>query len=114
MLEINYKAPLRGVNKVTINSIDDTKTNSKGAYIDILVTKDGKQHHILNNINSNTEKYIIAQLYNLATQLGLPDCNRTELFELVKGREAEIEILENGFHINSYTVLTDTEEEPEI
>lgn len=98
MKKFTYVAPLRGLQLVTIDRVT-FDTNSRGEYIDIIVSKDNRTQHILNNVNSDTENYIIAQLCNAATQLGLEDMESDELLKSITGKTLEIEINANGFHI---------------
>ena len=108
MKRFEFKPKLRGLNLVTIKGIS-FKTNSRGEYIDIHVECNGDEQHIFNNINSDTEGYVIMQLINLGDQLGLPAMSDKELLEAVKGQQAEIVVSENGFRINPYTQLTSEE-----
>jgi hypothetical protein len=106
MRKFEFKPSLRGLNLVTIKDIS-FKTNKIGEYIDILVECDGIEQHILNNINNDTENYVIAQLNNMGNQLRLPKMSSDELLETVKGQQVEITILDNGFRIASYTQLSE-------
>lgn len=108
MRKFEFVPTLRGLNLVTIKEIS-SKTNSKGEYLDIHVVYDGQEYHIFNNINDNTERYVIAQLINLGNQLRLPKMNSDELLNAVKGKQAEIEVLEDGFRITPYTRLSSEE-----
>lgn len=108
MRKFEFVPTLRGLNLVTIKEIS-SKTNSKGEYLDIHVVYDGQEYHIFNNINDNTERYVIAQLINLGNQLRLPKMNSDELLAAVKGKQAEIEVLEDGFRITPYTRLSSEE-----
>lgn len=112
MLKFDFTPALRGLNLVTINEVS-VKENSRGEYLDIEVKdNDGNVHHLFNNINENTERYVIAQLCNLGNQLKLPKMDSKELLKTFKGKEAEIEIQEgNGFRIYPYTQLSATIEE---
>lgn len=104
MRKFDFAPRLRGLNLVTIEEIS-FKENSKGEYIDILVSKDGVKTHIFNNINENTESYVIAQLINLGDQLKLTAMPSDELLKAVQGKEAEIDITDSGFNIRPYTQL---------
>ena len=108
MRKFEFTPKLRGLNLVTIKSIS-FKTNSKGEYIDIHVEKDGIEQHIFNNLNKDTENYVIAQLINLGNQLRLSQMSSDELLKAAEGKQAEIEILENGFRITPYTQLLNEE-----
>ena len=68
MRKFEFTPKLRGLNLVTIKDIS-FKTNKVGEYIDILVECNGSTEHILNNINNDTENYVIAQLINMGNQL---------------------------------------------
>lgn len=104
MKKFDFVPKLRGLNLVTIEKIS-FDNNSKGEYIDIQVSKDGAINHIFNNINSDTENYVIAQLINLGNQLELPAMSDKELLKAVEGKQAEIEITDSGFSIKPYTQL---------
>lgn len=113
MKKFSYTAPLRGLQLVKVESIK-FDTNSRGEYIDILVSKDNRSQHILNNVNDDTENYIIAQLCNAATQLRLEDMESDKLIKAITGKELEIEINPNGFHIYPECRLQQTNEEDSI
>ena len=106
MRKFEFVPSLRGLNLVTIKEIG-FKTNSKGEYLDIHVECNGQEQHIFNNITSDTENYVIAQLVNLGNQLRLPKMNSDELLKAVEGKQAEIEISDSGFRIAPYTQLTE-------
>ena len=108
MRKFEFTPTLRGLNLVTIKNIS-FKTNSKGEYIDIHVQCDEQEQHIFNNINKDTENYVIAQLVNLGNQLELPKMNSDELLKTAEGKQVEIEILENGFRIAPYKQLSNEE-----
>lgn len=106
MRKFEFVPTLRGLNLVTIKDIG-FDTNSKGEYIKIHIECDGQEQHIFNNINNDTEKYIIAQLINMGNQLRLPRMSSDELLETVKGKQVEITILDNGFRIAPYIQLSE-------
>lgn len=106
MRKFEFTPTLRGLNLVTIKEIS-FKTNSKGEYIDIHVECDGHEQHVFNNINSDTENYVVAQLINMGNQLRLPKMSSDELLETVKGKQVEMEITDSGFRIASYIQLSE-------
>jgi hypothetical protein len=106
MKKFEFVPTLRGLNLVTIKEIS-FKTNSRGEYIDIHVECNGQEQHVFNNINQDTENYVIAQLVNLGNQLRLPKMDSEELLETVKGKQVEMEISDSGFRIAPYTQLTE-------
>lgn len=109
MKVFEFTAKLRGLHLVKIESIS-FKDNSRGEYIDIEVSKDGKKYHIFNNVNKDTENYVIAQLCNAGNQLQLEDCTSPQLIKKLKGQELEITVSDNGFAIAPYKVLVEQEE----
>ena len=112
MRKFEFVPTLRGLNLVTIKDIS-FKTNTKGEYIDIHIECNGQEQHVFNNINEDTENYVIAQLINMGNQLRLPKMSSDELLETVKGQLVEMEITTNGFRIAPYTQLSEESEEDE-
>lgn len=106
MRKFEFTPTLRGLNLVTIKGIS-FNTNTRGEYIDIHIECDGQEQHIFNNINNDTERYVIAQLINMGNQLRLPKMSSDELLETVKGKQVEMEITDNGFRIAPYTQLSE-------
>lgn len=109
----NYKAELSGLNLVKIEDIGIGTFKGTEKFF-IKVSKGDKVQTVYNSINTECKNYVIAQVLNLARQLRLPDIEGEQnIYDAMKGKEAEIEFQENGFHINSYRTISEYPEASE-